>query len=73
MTKVTDDLFDKAINETSFAIPDSPKDGKPRAKKQIALMVEKRKNKKYRDLQKQRRLIKEINEEKNRWKKGDKK
>ena len=34
MTKVTDDLFDKAINETSFAIPDSPKDGKPRAKKQ---------------------------------------
>ena len=33
MTKVTDDLFDKAINETSFAIPDhSPH--KPIAKKQ---------------------------------------
>ena len=46
---------------------------KCKTKKQIALMVEKRKNKKYRDLQKQRRLIKEINEEKNRWKKGDKK
>ena len=46
---------------------------KGKTKKQIALMVEKRKNKKYRDLQKQRRLIKEINEEKNRWKKGDKK
>ena len=46
---------------------------KGKTKKQIALMVEKRKNKKYRDLQKQRRLIKEINEEKNKWKKGDKK
>ena len=46
---------------------------KGKTKKQIALMVEKRKNKDYRDLQKQRRLIKEINEEKNRWKKGDKK
>ena len=46
---------------------------KGKTKKQIALMVEKRKNKKYRDLQKQRRLIKEINEEKNRSKKGDKK
>ena len=34
MTKVTDDLFDKAINETSFAIPDSPKSDKPRTKKQ---------------------------------------
>ena len=32
MTKVTDDLFDKAINETSFAIPDSPKSDKPRTK-----------------------------------------
>ena len=37
---------------------------KGKTKKQIALMVEKRKNKEYRDLQKQRRLIKEINEEK---------
>ena len=46
---------------------------KGKTKKKIALMVEKRKNKKYRDLQKQRRLIKEINEEKNRLKKGDKK
>ena len=43
---------------------------KGKTKKQIALMVEKRKDKKYRDLKKQRRLIKEINEEKNRWKKG---
>ena len=46
---------------------------KGKTKKQIALMVEKRKNKEYRDLQKQRRLIREINEEKNKWKKGDKK
>ena len=43
---------------------------KCKTRKQIALMVEKRKDKKYRDLKKQRRLIKEINEEKNRWKKG---
>ena len=34
MTKVTDDLFDKAINETSFAIPDSPKEKKSGVKKQ---------------------------------------
>ena len=46
---------------------------KGKTKKQIALMVEKRKHKEYRDLQKQKRLIKEINEEKNKWKKGDKK
>ena len=45
---------------------------KGKTRKQIALMVEKRKDKKYRDLKKQRRLIKEINEEKNRWKKGSK-
>ena len=46
---------------------------KGKTKKQIALMVEKRKHKKYRDLEKQRRLIREINKEKNKWKKGDKK
>ena len=46
---------------------------KGKTRKQIALMVEKRKDKKYRDLKKQRRLIKEINKEKNKWKKGDKK
>lgn len=38
---------------------------KGKTKKQIALMVEKRKHKEYRDLQKQKRLIKEINQEKN--------
>ena len=45
---------------------------KGKTKKQIALMVEKRKHKKYQDLQKQRKLIKEINEERNKWK-GDSK
>ena len=35
---------------------------KGKTKKQIALMVEKRKHKEYRDLQKQKRLIKEIND-----------
>ena len=53
-------------NKIMFAV--GSRKGKTR--KQIALMVEKRKDKKYRDLKKQRRLIKEINEEKNRWKKG---
>ena len=38
---------------------------KGKTKKQIALMVEKKKNKKYQDLKKQRKLIKEINEERN--------
>ena len=28
MAKVTDDLFDKAVNETSFAIPPAPKESK---------------------------------------------
>ena len=40
---------------------------KGKTRKQLALMIEKRKHKEYRDLQKQ--LIKEINEEKNRWRK----
>ena len=38
---------------------------KGKTKKQIALMVEKKKHKKYQDLKKQRKLIKEINEERN--------
>ena len=35
MAKVTDDLFDKALNETSFAIPTAPreKDSSPRSEK----------------------------------------
>ena len=39
---------------------------KDKTKKQIALMVEKRKHKEYQDLEKQRKLIKEINKEKKR-------
>ena len=46
---------------------------KGKTKKQIALMVEKAKHKKSQDLQKQRKLIREINKEKNKWKKGVKK
>lgn len=42
---------------------------KGKTRKQLALMIEKRKHKEYRDLQKQKKLIKEINEEKNRWRK----
>ena len=38
MTKVTDDLFDKAINETSFAIPDSPKETKSYGEKKNPLV-----------------------------------
>ena len=34
---------------------------KGKTKKQIALMIEKRKHKEYRDLEKQKRLIREIN------------
>ena len=39
---------------------------KGKTRKQIALMVEKAKHKDFQDLQKQRRLIKEINKEKKR-------
>ena len=64
-------MISKIYGSNKILFPIGSRKGK--TKKQIALMVEKRKNKDYRDLQKQRRLIKEINEEKNRWKKGDKK
>ena len=64
-------MISKIYGSNKILFPIGSRKGKTR--KQIALMVEKRKNKEYRDLQKQRRLIKEINEEKNRWKKGDRK
>ena len=64
-------MISKIYGSNKIMFPIGSRKGKTR--KQIALMVEKRKDKKYRDLKKQRRLIKEINEEKNRWKKGDKK
>ena len=38
MTKVTDELFDKAVNETSFAIPDSPKTPKANFEKKHPLV-----------------------------------
>ena len=61
-------MISKIYGSNKIMFPIGSRKGKTR--KQIALMVEKRKDKKYRDLKKQRRLIKEINEEKNRWKKG---
>ena len=64
-------MISKIYGSNKIMFPIGSRKGKTR--KQIALMVEKRKDKKYRDLKKQRRLIKEINEEKNRWKKGDRK
>ena len=63
-------MISKIYGSNKIMFPIGSRKGKTR--KQIALMVEKRKDKKYRDLKKQRRLIKEINEEKNRWKKGSK-
>ena len=64
-------MISKIYGSNKIMFPVGARKGK--TKKQISLMVEKRKNKKYRDLEKQRRLIREINEEKNKWKKGDKK
>ena len=61
-------MISKIYGSNKIMFPIGSRKGKTR--KQIALMVEKRKDKKYRDLKKQRRLIKEINEQKNRWKKG---
>ena len=64
-------MISKIYGSNKILFPIGSRKGK--TKKQIALMVEKRKHKKYRDLEKQRRLIIEINEERNKWKKGDKK
>ena len=64
-------MISKIYSSNKIMFPVGSRKGK--TKKQIALMVEKAKHKKSQDLQKQRKLIKEINEEKNKWKKGDKK
>tara|TARA_R100000808_G_C2115327_1_gene128140 strand:+ start:460 stop:654 length:195 start_codon:yes stop_codon:yes gene_type:complete len=64
-------MISKIYGSNKILFPIGSRKGK--TKKQIALMVERKKHKKYQDLEKQRRLIREINEERNKWKKGDKK
>ena len=59
-------MISKIYGSNKIMFPIGSRKGKTR--KQIALMVEKRKHKKYRDLQKQKRLIEEIKREKNGWK-----
>ena len=55
-------MISKIYGSNKIMFPVGSRKGK--TKKQIALMVEKRKHKEYRDLEKQKRLIKEINEQK---------
>lgn len=59
-------MISKIYGSNKIMFPVGYRKGKTR--KQLALMIEKRKHKEYRDLQKQKKLIKEINEEKNKWK-----
>jgi|TARA_R100001530_G_scaffold100496_1_gene69866 hypothetical protein len=52
-------MISKIYGSNKIMFPVGKRKGK--TKKQIALMIEKRKHKEYRDLEKQRRLIREIN------------
>ena len=57
-------MISKIYGSSKIMFPIGKRKGKTR--KQIALMVEKAKHKDFQDLQKQRRLIKDINKEKKR-------
>ena len=57
-------MISKIYGSSKIMFPIGKRKGKTR--KQIALMVEKAKHKDFQDLQKQRRLIKEINKDKKR-------
>ena len=59
-------MISKIYNSNKIMFAVGSRKGKTR--KQIELMVEKRKHKKYRDIKKQRRLIEDIKREKNGWK-----